>query len=439
MNKIHRTEFLKKYRYPISLTAIFQLCLFVVLTLHAPEQAPYYLLFFISSIASGIAMLLIITKSYSAKSGSGLSAVEDAMNLAEMTMPYFRDGLDSESAMTIVKIIRNISNIPAVGITDKKNVLAFVGEGCEHHPAGYPIRTQATLDAIVDGRLHIIDNKSEFNCKVKDCVCPLESAIIVPLFNKVEVIGCLKFYYLDKTGIVDEQIRLAVGMGKLLSMQLELADFERQRQLTTEAKLDALQAQVNPHFLFNALNTVNMYIYKDPEFARKLLVKLSTLLRYLLNEKRRLIPLQKEIQYVMNYVTIENARFQDKIELRFNIDPRFENIEIPVLSIQPLVHNSIIHGILPQQKPGVIDVSVHKADNTVQITVADNGIGIKEGDMQNIFKPGFGTGCGIGISNVDERMRLLYGENYGMQVLSRYQEGTTVILSIPVEEKSGVL
>ena len=411
----------------------------MVLILREPGQALNYLLIFLSGLGGGVAVLFFLTRSYPVKSDNGLSAVEDAMNLAEMTMPHFRDGLDSESAMTIVKIIRNISNIPAVGITDKKNVLAFIGEGCEHHPAGYPIRTQATLDAIVDARLHIIRNKSEFNCKIKDCVCPLESAIIVPLCNKVEVVGCLKFYYLDKSGITEEQIKLAVGMGKLLSMQLELADFERQRQLTTEAKLDALQAQVNPHFLFNALNTVNMYINKDPVFARKLLVKLSTLLRYLMNEKRRLIPLQKEIQYVKNYVTIENARFQDKIDIRFNIDPRFENIEIPVLSIQPLVHNSIIHGILPQQKPGLIEVSVARADDTVQITVNDNGVGISDGDLQNIFTPGFGTGCGIGLSNVDERMRLLYGENYGMQIRSRYNEGTTVMLSIPVGEKSGVL
>ena len=435
---MYRTEFLKKYKYPISLIAVIQIALFILLILRNPEQALNYLFVLLPCVGGGL-MMLLITKNYNEKAGSGLSAIENTMNLAEITMPYFRNGLDSESAMTIVGIIRDISNIPAVGITDKKNVLAFIGEGCEHHPAGYPIRTLATLDAIVDGQPHIINNKKEFNCNVKNCVCPLESAIIVPLFNKIEVVGCLKFYYLNKAKMTEEQIRLAVGMGKLLSMQLELADFERQRQLTTEAKLDALQAQVNPHFLFNALNTVNMYIHKDPKFARMLMVKLSTLLRYLMNEKRRLIPLSQEVQYVKNYVTIENARFQNKIELTFKIDPRFENIEIPVLSIQPLVHNSIIHGILPQERLGVIEVSVNKADENVQIKVTDNGIGISDGDLQNIFNPGFGTGCGIGISNVDERLRLLYGDNYGMQVRSRFGEGTTVILNIPVAEKLGVL
>jgi len=436
LKKKHRNEFLKKYKCPISLIVVIQSVLFIWLCFRGPEQALNYLLIFLFFSGCTIIMLLIVRKSYPEQVAGGLSAIEDTMKLAEITMPYLREGLDSESAMTIVKIIRNISNIPAVGITDKKNVLAFIGEGCEHHPAGYPIRTQATLDAIIDGQLHIIKNKNEFNCKVKDCVCPLDSAIIVPLFNKIEVIGCLKFYYLDKSEMSEEQIRLAVGMGKLLTMQLELADFERQRQLTTEAKLDALQAQVNPHFLFNALNTVNMYINKDPVFARKLMVKLSTLLRYLMNEKRRLIPLYKEIQYVKNYVTIENARFQNKIEVRFNIDPRFDKIEIPVLSIQPLVHNSIIHGILPQNRRGVIDVSVIKLNESVQISVADNGIGISGSDLQNIFNPGFGTGCGIGISNVDERMRLLYGDRYGIQVRSQLGAGTTVILKIPITEKA---
>ena len=96
-----------------------------------------------------------------------------------------------------------------------------------------------------------------------------DSAIIVPLFNRSGVIGCLKFYYLNKSKMTDEQIRLAVGIGKLLSMQIELADSDRQRQLVTEARLDALQAQINPHFLFNALNTVNMYINKQPDFAER--------------------------------------------------------------------------------------------------------------------------------------------------------------------------
>ena len=431
MKQFYRNNFIKQYKYRISLLLVFQLMLFAVLILRNPEQLLNYLLLLMMLIGSGFYMLHIITKEYPGKADNGLSAIEDTMNLAEQTLPYFRQGLDSKSAMIIADTVRNISNIPAVGITDKKNVLAFIGEGCEHHPAGYPIRTQATLDAIKDGKIHIVSNKEEFNCKVKNCVCPLASAIIVPLLNRNGVIGCLKFYYLDKTKMTDEQVRLAIGVGKLLSMQVDLADFDRQSQLTVEAKLDALQAQINPHFLFNSLNTINMYINKEPQFARELIVKLSRLMRYLLNEKQRLIPLNKEIAYVQNYVVIENARFQDKITIKFNIDSDLEDIEIPVLSIQPLVHNSIIHGILPKEQHGEVSISVERHEKNIRISVSDTGIGIKEEELQDIFLPGIGKGCGIGISNVDERLKLLYGDSYGMKIISTYGKGTTVLFDIP--------
>lgn len=371
------------------------------------------------------------------KDKNNYQVLDNSINIANETLPYFRIGLNEETAKIIVNIIKNIAGVPAVAITDRENTLAFVGVGCEKHPVGCPIRTQATIDAIRSGELKIIEKKEDFNCTVKDCKCPLESAIIVPLFNKNEVIGTIKLYDTKKGKISDDLIKISIAIGKLLSMQIELADLDRQANLVTEAKLDALQAQINPHFLFNSLNTINMYINNDPAYARKLIIKLSTFLRYLLGNYGRFITLDEELLYIEDYVSIEKARFKDKLKIEYAIDESLRKIKIPVFIIQPIVQNAIIHGIIPCEKEGTVKIAVQKEGDNVFISVEDNGIGIKEEDIKNIFIPGFGKGCGVGIPNVHERLKILYGEDYGLKLESKYGYGTKILIRIPLSTDEG--
>jgi len=361
-----------------------------------------------------------------------IKSIEASVHLADQTYPYFRSGLNPENAMMIVSIVQSITDAPAVAITDKNNILAFIGAGCEKHPVGYPIRTEATNEAIRSGHVKIIDNKKAFNCKEKDCICPLESAVIVPLTNKQEVIGALKFYNTEKGGVSKDLVKIAVGIGKLLSQQIELADLDRQSQLLTEAKLDALQAQINPHFLFNALNAVNMYINKDPDYARKLVVKLSKLLRYMLGNFGRFISIEEEISYIEDYTLLENARFQDRITLSFKVDPPLLSQKIPVFTIQPLVQNAITHGILPKNKSGEIQVCIRQFESYMLISVQDDGVGISEDDLPKVFNPGFGKGCGVGIPNVNERLKILYNEP--LEIHSTEFVGTIVNFKIPLND-----
>jgi two-component system LytT family sensor kinase len=210
-----------------------------------------------------------------------------------------------------------------------------------------------------------------------------------------------------------------------------MVDLERQAQLTAEAQLDALQAQVNPHFLFNALNTVNMYILKDPEYARFLLVRLSTLLRYLLGNSGRFISLREEMKYIDNYVVIEEARFIGKIRVLFDIDSEAKDCNIPVFTIQPLVNNAILHGVLPMEGPGVIKISAQRVADEVIIAVEDNGVGISEEDIEKIYEPRYGTGCGVGISNVNERLKILYGTDHSLRIERVKPQGTKAWFKVP--------
>ncbi|MGD9679250.1 MAG: histidine kinase [Vulcanibacillus sp.] len=428
----------KLFNSKIFYLLLFQTIVFLLFMIVLPQ---YWIVLLTICIVSFIGSFFIFYYPYNMNilnSQSGYTSFNNTLLIANETLSHLRQGLNEESALIIAEIIKNISDVAAVAITDTNNVLAFIGEGCENHPVGKPIVTNATKSVIQTGRSKIINSKQGFDCQEKTCNCPLESAVIVPLINKNKVIGTLKLYQTKKGNIPDYIIRLANGLAQILSMQIELVELEHQAQLTTEAQLDALQAQINPHFLFNALNTVNMYILKDPEYARFLLVRLSTLLRYLLGSSGRFISIREEMKYIDNYVVIEEARFIGKIKVVIEVDEEVKSCKIPVFTIQPLVNNAILHGVLPKVGAGIIKISAHKLIDDVVISVEDNGIGIPQEDIQKVFEPRYGSGCGVGISNVNERLKILYGDNCGLKIESSDGKGTKAWFKIPysiVEEK----
>lgn len=389
----------------------------------------YLLLIFSISISYGMILNKFEKKN---KDDFNLSSIEKTLSLADKTFVYLKDGLDSKSAQFVAQIIKDISNIPAIAITDRKNVLAFVGDGCANNQENYPITSKIILDVMRDGKVRIIRNEDDLDFARSNIDNQLTSAVIIPLYNREEIVGCLKFYETGNRSMTEKDAKSAVGIGKLLSMQLELASYDRQIQLNTEAKLDALQAQINPHFLFNTLNTIKMYINKDTKYARHLIVSLATTLRYLLGKFGRFISLDREISYLEDYIEIEKARYVDRLSIVFVTPEHTENIEVPVLCIQPIVHNAIIHGILPKDGKGEIVINVQRTDDELLVNIEDNGIGMTEVEVINAYKKGYGSGCGIGISNVNERLKLLYGENYGLKIESEYMEGTTVFFKIPI-------
>lgn len=356
--------------------------------------------------------------------------------IAHETMPFLRRGFNQETAQKVAEIICKISDVSAVAITDREKVLAFIGVGCENHPPGMPILTQATLNVLKTGRVGLIKNKSEFNCKRKDCACPLESAVIAPLTYGNQIIGTVKLYQTNEGQIPNYLRKLARGIAQLFSMQIELSELEHQAQLVTEAQLYALQAQINPHFLFNILNTIGMFIRTDPKMAGTLLQQLASFLRHSLKRNERFITLREELDFVRNYLILEKARFQDKLKIEKRIDDRLMEYMIPFLSIQPLVENAVRHGITPKEGKGNVLISAYMVSpQEMEIEIQDNGVGIAPEIMPRILEPGFGSGSGVGLSNVNERLLLLYGADYGLQIKSELTKGTTVKFRVPSTTK----
>jgi two-component system LytT family sensor kinase len=211
---------------------------------------------------------------------------------------------------------------------------------------------------------------------------------------------------------------------------------EEQERLLLHARMEALQNQINPHFLFNTLNSVSSLVRFDPDTARELIIKLATILRRLLNSTDAFVPLREELEFIDNYLDIEVVRFgQDKLHVVKELDPASLDVMIPSMLLQPLVENSIKHGLSSKIDGGSIYLRSRISDSKVIVEVEDDGVGM--GAAQLLERPtGFG-GTGIGMANVAERLKVLYGDTARMTIDSREGKGTLVRLRMPILETAG--
>lgn len=200
---------------------------------------------------------------------------------------------------------------------------------------------------------------------------------------------------------------------------------ESQQLLLNEARLAALQRQINPHFLFNTLNSVAALIRTDPEQARKMIYRLSNIMRRLLRKQENVCRLSEELSFIDDYLAIEMVRFGDKLRFVKEIDSNTLDRIVPSMLLQPIIENSIRHGLSNKVNGGMIRVRSRLADQRLHLTVEDDGVGIPEEKLANLFQQG------IGVSNVNERLKVLFGEDYRMWVDSRPGEGTTTGIEIP--------
>lgn len=200
---------------------------------------------------------------------------------------------------------------------------------------------------------------------------------------------------------------------------------ELQERLTTEARLAALTSQINPHFLFNTLNSVSSLIRINPDQARTVVYKLSNILRRLLRKHENLSPLREELSFIDDYLAIEMVRFGDKLKFEKEVDPATLDHLVPSMMLQPLVENSIKHGLSNQVDGGMIRVRSRLVDGRLHVVVEDNGSGIPESKLATLFEQG------IGVSNVNERLKVLFGGDYRMWIDSKPGEGTCTQIEIP--------
>lgn len=353
---------------------------------------------------------------------------QQILDIANESLAYMRQGLSAETAQEVCRLALRETEAAAVAITDRDTVLGFAGLGEDHHTVGGPIITRATSEALETGEHRILSSKEEIGCPKRDCV--LKAAIVVPLETRATPVGTLKFYYTTPHLLNETQVTMVEGLARLLSTQLELAELDEQTQLACRMELKALQSQINPHFLFNTINTIASLIRTDPPRARELLREFATFYRRTLENSEELIPLSQELDYVHRYLVFERARFgDDRLVLREDVPPALQALSVPAFVIQPLVENAVQHGIRPAG-PLHITLSAHREDGRVCIAVTDDGRGIPPIDLPRVLEPGFGRGLGIALKNVDDRLKGHFGPGSGIAVESTEGEGTTVTLTL---------
>ncbi len=203
-------------------------------------------------------------------------------------------------------------------------------------------------------------------------------------------------------------------------------NLQQNQQHLLKARMDALTSQINPHFLFNTLNTVSSLIRFDPDMARGVVLKLSNILRRLLRKHDTFVPLREELDFIDDYLDIEVIRFgRDKLQIFKDIDETTLDVFVPSMLLQPIIENAIKHGLAPRLEGGEIHLRTRHRDGRLTIEINDNGMGMSPERLREVY------GGGIGISNVHERLRLLYGDQFDMDIRSQPGEGTQIRIEIP--------
>lgn len=367
----------------------------------------------------------------------GALQAQKALKIANQTLPILREGLNENTALRVAQIIYKQTDMAAVALTNREKILAHVGKASDHHKSGIVIQTQATWLALESGELKLANSREEIGCLEKKC--PLSAALVVPLKVGDRIIGTLKIYRDHGQKISPVDWEFGAGLGMLFSTQLEVAELEERSQLVTKAELRALQAQINPHFLFNAINTIVSFCRTDSEKARQLLLQLGDFFRGNLQSGEKFVTLQEECEHVRSYLAIEQARFSDRLQVVEKIEEGALCYRIPGLTLQPLVENALKHGVYPGKGQGIIQILAWLEPDNLVIQINDNGAGISPEKLEQI-RQGVQistTGLGIGIPNVTQRLKYVYHNQAQFSINSTFGKGTSVTLTIP-RQFSGV-
>lgn len=353
----------------------------------------------------------------------------DAMlKLARQTLACMKGGLDEKSAQKVCELLMPTTAAIAVAITDEECILGYAGYEASKNPAGTPIRTRVTQETICDGELRILSSREDIGIPWESSA--INAAIIVPLRVGRTVRGTLKFYFRKAAYISATQKSIAEGFGQLLSTQMAAEELEEQTKLAASMKLKALQSQINPHFLFNTINTIASLIRTNPEKARMLLREFAVFYRRTLEDQADLIPFSREMEQTTRYFAFEVARFgEDRVNLEVVADFEVADVMVPPFLIQPLVENAVRHA-MPSEGKLTITIIAELSDDEITLTVEDDGVGMTEEARSNILHPESSTGLGIAVKNVHDRMIGYFGPGTHMGVESELGKGTKIILHL---------
>ena len=345
-----------------------------------------------------------------------------ALKVAASTEGILRQGFNEVNSMNVAQVLYQELDIGAVAITDREKLLAFTGIGDDHHLLGKPISSGYTLKAIETGEVVYADgNEVPYQCSLHP-QCKLGSTLVIPLRGENQrVMGTIKLYEAKNRLFSSINRTLGEGIAQLLSAQILAGQYERQKAMLTQSEIKLLHAQVNPHFLFNALNTIKAVIRRDSEQASQLVQYLSTFFRKNLKRPSEIVTLADEIEHVTAYLQIEKARFQSRLQVNMNIPGELAWQHLPAFTLQPIVENAIKHGTSQLLGTGEVSITARREGQYFMLDIEDNA---------GLYQPATNA-SGLGMSLVDKRLRERFGDDYGISVACEPDCYTRITLRLP--------
>jgi two-component system LytT family sensor kinase len=349
-------------------------------------------------------------------------ATYDVLHTASLAAEPLRAGLSTTTAGKAARHLRTLVGATGLAIVDGKRCLAFNGRGSHHEEQ----LTAAAVKATRTGR-SVVLNGSDLPCDRMDCV--VRGAVVAPLAGPDGAAEAALVAVADDQpapGLVQATLETARWAGS----QLALAELDSSRERLARAEVKALRAQISPHFIYNALTAIASFVRTDPERARELILEFAEFTRYSFRAHGEFTTLAEELRSIDRYLTIERARFGDRLQVQLRIAPEVLPVGLPFLCLQPLVENAVRHGL--SRKPGVGMVSIEARDAGAEchITVEDDGVGMDPAVFGQAGPEGE-DGQHVGLVNVDERLRSVFGDHNGLVVETAPGAGTKVSMRVP--------
>jgi two-component system LytT family sensor kinase len=345
-------------------------------------------------------------------------ATYDVLHIAGQAAEPLRSGLSAANAGKAVRHLRVLVGAAGTAVTDTGSVLAFDGIG-EHH------RDQvlgATAKAIDTGRATVLTAR-DLPCDVLDCV--IRGAVVVPLREEGALVA------LSEGPPAPGLVQATRETGRWVAAQLALAELDASRSRLAKAEIRALRAQISPHFIYNALTAIASFVRTDPERARELILEFAEFTRYSFRAHGEFTTLAEELRSIDRYLTIERARFGERLQVKLQVAPEVLPVGLPFLCLQPLVENAVRHGLSRKSGVGTVSITARDAGAECHLTVEDDGVGMDPAVFADGAEESADAGQHVGLSNVDDRLRSVFGDQYGLVVETALGAGTKVSMRIP--------
>lgn len=349
--------------------------------------------------------------------------LQQASELMKKCLPQLSSGIENQESMKrFARIILEETDWAGVMVTNRTEIIVDCQREFSENlrpETGIPdVGVQAMENGGLETMYRVPASSVWHECMKE------YSLVAAPFVIREQVVGSLIVWVRKQWVFRQSELELLQHLVMLSSYQIALAELERQKAMRQKAEFKSLQFQVNPHFLFNALNTISCVCRENPERARELLVILANYFRYNLDYDAYMVPMEEEMDHVRDYLELEQARFEEKLIVTYDV-PEYMDIEIPTLILQPIVENAVRYGINREGKRIVL-IQAEETEDGYRVRIRDEGKGIAEDVLEKLMN-GKAIGNSIGLSNVHKRMKSIYGEEQGLHITSS-SEGTCVEL-----------